>query len=65
MVRNDPGAMLSISGTDDAEDEVLYVMTRAAGEVEIKSPSKMKLMLSRRWNNHWRILPEAQLGRFT
>lgn len=31
VVRNDPGPMYSVSGTDDGEDEVLYVMTRAAG----------------------------------
>lgn len=31
IVRNDPGAMVSVSGTDDGEDEVVYVMTRASG----------------------------------
>lgn len=31
LVRNDPGVMLTISGTDDAEDEVCYIMQRAAG----------------------------------
>lgn len=31
LVRNDPGVMLTISGTDDAEDEVCYIMKRAAG----------------------------------
>lgn len=31
LVRNDPGIMLSISGTDDAEDELCYIMKRAAG----------------------------------
>lgn len=31
VVRNDPGLMCSISGTDDGEDETVYMMTRAAG----------------------------------
>lgn len=31
LVRNDPGSMVSTSGTDDGEDECLYMMTRAAG----------------------------------
>ena len=35
IVRNDPKVMASISGTDDAEDEVTYVMHRAAGESDI------------------------------
>ena len=32
VVRNDPGAMYSISGCDDGEDELCYIMTRAVGE---------------------------------
>jgi D-amino-acid oxidase len=31
VVRNDPGVMLSISGTDDATGDVCYIMQRAAG----------------------------------
>ena len=31
VVRNDPGVMLTISGTDDGDDEVCYIMQRAAG----------------------------------
>lgn len=31
LVRNDPGVMLTISGTDDGGDEVCYIMHRAAG----------------------------------
>ncbi|RDL31977.1 Uncharacterized protein BP5553_09379 [Venustampulla echinocandica] len=31
LVRNDPGVMLTISGTDDGDDELCYVMQRAAG----------------------------------
>lgn len=31
VVRNDPGAMVTVSGTDDGDDEVCYIMQRAAG----------------------------------
>jgi len=31
LVRNDPGVMLTISGTDDGDDECCYIMKRAAG----------------------------------
>jgi D-amino-acid oxidase len=31
VVRNSPGAMFTVSGTDDGEDEVAYIMERAAG----------------------------------
>jgi len=31
LVRNNPGVMLTISGTDDGDDEVCYIMQRAAG----------------------------------
>ncbi|PGG97101.1 D-amino-acid oxidase [Blastomyces parvus] len=31
VVRNDPGIMTSISGSDDGDDEVCYIMKRAAG----------------------------------
>lgn len=31
VVRNDAGKMYSISGTDDGSEEVMYIMTRAAG----------------------------------
>lgn len=33
VVRNESSRMTSTSGTDDGEDEALYVMTRAAGTV--------------------------------
>lgn len=32
LVRNDPGPMIAAAKTSDGEDEVTYVMTRAAGE---------------------------------
>jgi hypothetical protein len=31
LVRNDPGVMITISGTDDGDDEATYIMPRAAG----------------------------------
>ena len=31
IVRNDPGIMLATSGTDDGDDEICYIMKRAAG----------------------------------
>lgn len=31
LVRNDPGVMLTVSGTDDGDDEATYIMQRAAG----------------------------------
>lgn len=31
LVRNDPGIMLTVSGTDDGHDEICYIMKRAAG----------------------------------
>jgi len=31
VVRNKPGAMFTVSGTDDGDDEVTYIMERAAG----------------------------------
>jgi D-amino-acid oxidase len=31
IVRNDPGAMITTSGSNDGEDEVCYIMHRAAG----------------------------------
>lgn len=31
LVRNEPGRMMTVSGTDDGEDEVVYIMQRAAG----------------------------------
>jgi D-amino-acid oxidase len=42
LVRNDPGAMFSISGTDDGPDEVAYIMMRAAGGGTILGGSYQK-----------------------
>jgi D-amino-acid oxidase len=32
VVRNDPGIMATVSGADDGDDEVVYIMQRAAGK---------------------------------
>lgn len=37
VVRNEPGVMISVSGTDDGEDEANYIMQRAAGEFCVSS----------------------------
>lgn len=54
VVRNDPGPMLATSGTDDGEDEVLYIMTRAAGGGTILGGSYQK--------NQWDPLPDPNLA---
>lgn len=68
LVRNDPGLMASISGTDDGDDEATYIMTRAVGmlcfhpfdsKIPYLSPSLNKY---RRRHNPRRILPKEQLG---
>ncbi|KAK3177533.1 D-amino acid oxidase [Lecanicillium sp. MT-2017a] len=42
LVRNEAGKMMGISGTDDGDDEVCYVMTRAAGGGTILGGSYQK-----------------------
>ncbi|KAJ5159882.1 D-amino-acid oxidase [Penicillium canariense] len=54
VVRNDPGPMVSISGTDDGEDEALYMMTRAAGGGTILGGSYQK--------HNWDALPDPNLA---
>ncbi|KAB8078188.1 FAD dependent oxidoreductase [Aspergillus leporis] len=54
VVRNDPGAMFSISGTDDAEDEITYMMTRAAGGGTVIGGSYQK--------DQWDPLPDPNLA---
>lgn len=65
VVRNDPGEMVSVSGTDDGEDEALYIMTRAAGRFQGDTPQSGNndLQVTRWRHNSWRVLSEAQLGR--
>ncbi|OGM40171.1 D-amino-acid oxidase [Aspergillus bombycis] len=54
VVRNDPGAMFSISGTDDADDEITYMMTRAAGGGTVIGGSYQK--------DQWDPLPDPNLA---
>jgi D-amino-acid oxidase len=42
VVRNDPGGMMTTSGTDDGPDELCYIMTRAAGGGTIIGGTYMK-----------------------
>jgi D-amino-acid oxidase len=54
LVRNDPGAMFEISGTDDADDEVTYIMMRAAGGGTILGGSYQK--------GNWESQPDPNLA---
>ncbi|KAJ5376820.1 hypothetical protein N7509_013706 [Penicillium cosmopolitanum] len=54
LVRNDPHAMYSVSGCDDGEDEVAYMMARAAGGGTVLGGSYQK--------NNWDPLPEPNLA---
>ncbi|KAJ5165832.1 hypothetical protein N7492_006128 [Penicillium capsulatum] len=54
IVRNDPGPMVSVSGTDDGDDEALYIMTRAAGGGTILGGSYQK--------HNWDALPDPNLA---
>lgn len=54
VVRNDPGPMVSISGTDDGDDEAMYIMTRAAGGGTILGGSYQK--------HNWDPLPDPNLA---
>lgn len=42
IVRNDPGYLVTTSGTDDGPDELCYIMTRAAGGGTILGGTYMK-----------------------
>lgn len=63
LVRNEPGVMSTISGTDDGDDEVCYIMQRAAGTYSSTSFSTHKTNTVHRW---WyysrRHLSKGQLG---
>lgn len=54
IVRNDPGKMVSMSGTDDGEDELMYMMTRAAGGGTILGGCYQK--------HQWDALPDPNLA---
>jgi hypothetical protein len=63
LVRNDPGFMGCVSGTDDGvggDVELVYFMKRAAGQY-FPPPShspNINQFLPFRWrNNPWRLLP--------
>jgi D-amino-acid oxidase len=63
VVRNDPGPMVSVSGTDDGEDEVLYIMTRAAGTMKCLLWQRGYQLIDFRRRNYPRwLLSEGQLG---
>ncbi|GAD94097.1 D-amino-acid oxidase [Paecilomyces variotii No. 5] len=54
IVRNDPGYMSSASGTDDGEDEAVYIMGRAAGGGTILGGSYQK--------HNWDSSPDPNLA---
>lgn len=54
VVRNDPGKMVSMSGTDDGEDELFYMMSRAAGGGTILGGCYQK--------HQWDPLPDPNLA---
>ncbi|KAJ5609948.1 hypothetical protein N7510_006667 [Penicillium lagena] len=54
VVRNDPGLMSSVSGTDDGDDEALYFMTRALGGGTVLGGSYQK--------HNWDALPGLNLA---
>ena len=63
IVRNDPGAMVSHSGTDDGEDQVVYMMARAAGMFRHNLPGPGTLSNSyRRRYGPWRDVSTKPMG---
>ncbi|KAJ5832747.1 hypothetical protein N7474_001058 [Penicillium riverlandense] len=54
VVRNDAGPMSSVSGTDDGDDEALYIMTRALGGGTVLGGSYQK--------HNWDALPDPNLA---
>lgn len=54
LVRNEPGKMITVSGTDEAEDEVMYLMQRAAGGGTILGGSYQK--------GNWESQPDPNLA---
>ncbi|KAG9230777.1 FAD dependent oxidoreductase [Amylocarpus encephaloides] len=61
LVRNDPGVMFTISGTDDGDDEVCYIMQRAAGGGTILGGTYQKGRSESQPdpNQAWRIMKRA------
>lgn len=62
LVRNEANVMADSSGTDEGDDEVCYVMQRAAGKCTECYQSRERLNRSRRRYAAWRFLPKGQLG---
>lgn len=71
VVRNDPGPMVSLSGTDDGEDEALYIMTRAAGKMNPQtryrdhsshSPGGGTILGGSYQKHNWDALPDMNLA---
>ncbi|KAJ5180889.1 hypothetical protein N7492_004099 [Penicillium capsulatum] len=54
LVRNDPGPMIAAAKTSDGEDEMTYIMTRAAGGGTVLGGSYQK--------NNWDALPDPHLA---
>ena len=63
LVRNEADVMASNSGTDDGDDEVCYMMQRAAGKGFQYRNHHYKLLNQARWRDaSRRLLPKRQLG---
>ena len=63
LVRNEADVMASNSGTDDGDDEVCYMMQRAAGKVFKYRNHHYKPLNQARWRDApRRLLPKRQLG---
>ncbi|KAF2861796.1 DAO-domain-containing protein [Piedraia hortae CBS 480.64] len=54
LVRNDPGVMSTVSGTDDGDDEAMYIMARAAGGGTVLGGCLQ--------NNRWESQPDPNLA---
>lgn len=64
LVRNEgDGVMYTSSGTDDDNDEICYIMTRAAGKSQLKlfGNTLLTCRYRRRYYSGW-LLPDRQLG---
>ena len=63
LVRNEPNIMCDVSGTSEGDEEVCYVMQRAAGKRSQISPMLTKSLIHNRWRDTTRrFVSERQLG---
>ena len=63
LVRNEADVMVDNSGTDDGDDEICYIMQRAAGKVSKIGDHHCKSLKKARWRDApRRLLPNRQLG---